>query len=291
MALESMQEIFDRASSGDKEFWQVVLDTDMDEREVTAAESMERMRTTWQAMLDSVDHYQPQRRSVSGLVGGDGERMRQYAKENESLSGPYLQEVIATALSVGESNACMCKIVAAPTAGACGVLPAVLVPLYKQGAADEETILRALYVASGIGAVIAYRACIAGAAGGCQAEIGSASAMAAAGLACLQGGDGRIAAHAAALALKNMLGLTCDPVCGLVEVPCIKRNSAGAVNAVTSAQMALAGVESVIPVDQVIDAMRRIGNAMPEALKETGDGGLAATSRGKELKERLEGLE
>ena len=119
----------------------------------------------------------------------------------------------------------------------------------------------------------------------------SASAMAAAGLACLQGGDGRIAAHAAALALKNMLGLTCDPVCGLVEVPCIKRNSAGAVNAVTSAQMALAGVESVIPVDQVIDAMRRIGNAMPEALKETGDGGLAATSRGKELKERLEGLE
>ena len=144
MALESMQEIFDRAQSGGKEFWQVVLDTDMDEREVTAAESMERMRTTWQAMLDSVDHYQPQRRSVSGLVGGDGERMRQYAKENESLSGPYLQEVIATALSVGESNACMCKIVAAPTAGACGVLPAVLVPLYKQGAADEETILRAL---------------------------------------------------------------------------------------------------------------------------------------------------
>lgn len=255
MALESMQEIFDRASSGDKEFWQVVLDTDMDEREVTAAESMERMRITWQAMLDSVDHYQPQRRSVSGLVGGDGERMRQYAKENESLSGPYLQEVIATALSVGESNACMCKIVAAPTAGACGVLPAVLVPLYKQGAADEETILRALYVASGIGAVIAYRACIAGAAGGCQAEIGSASAMAAGALTAIRGGDNAQIGHAVAMALKNLMGLVCDPVAGLVEVPCVKRNVVGAVNAISCADMALAGVESRIPVDQVIDCM------------------------------------
>ena len=244
MALESMQEIFDRAQSGGKEFWQVVLDTDMDEREVTAAESMERMRTTWQAMLDSVDHYQPQRRSVSGLVGGDGDRMRQYAKENESLSGPYLQEVIATALSVGESNACMCKIVAAPTAGACGVLPAVLVPLYKQGAADEETILRALYVASGIGAVIAYRACIAGAAGGCQAEIGSASAMAAGALTAIRGGSNAQIGHAVAMALKNLMGLVCDPVAGLVEVPCVKRNVVGAVNAISCADMALAGVES-----------------------------------------------
>ena len=192
---------------------------------------------------------------------------------------------------MGESNACMKRIVAAPTAGACGVIPAVLLSYEELYAPEEDRLVEALFVCAGVGAVIARQASIAGASGGCQAEIGSASAMAAAGLACLQGGDGRIAAHAAALALKNMLGLTCDPVCGLVEVPCIKRNSAGAVNAVTSAQMALAGVESVIPVDQVIDAMRRIGNAMPEALKETGDGGLAATSRGKELKERLEGLE
>ena len=288
MALESMQEIFDRASSGDKEFWQVVLDTDMDEREVTAAESMERMRTTWKAMLDSVDHYQPQRRSVSGLVGGDGARMRQYAKEKESLSGPYLQEVIATALSVGESNACMCKIVAAPTAGACGVLPAVLVPLYKQGTADEETILRALYVASGIGAVIAYRACIAGAAGGCQAEIGSASAMAAGALTAIRGGDNAQIGHAVAMALKNLMGLVCDPVAGLVEVPCVKRNVVGAVNAISCADMALAGVESRIPVDQVIDCMGEVGRRMPVEFRETALGGLAVTPAGLAVKERMQ---
>ena len=188
MALESMQEIFDKIEKTQKPFWQVILDTDMDEREVTAEESMERMRYTWKAMLESVDSYQSERRSVSGLVGGDGRKMRDYAAGTESLCGPYLQEVIATALSVGESNACMCKIVAAPTAGACGVLPAVMVPLYKNGGAAEEEILRALYVASGIGAVIAFRACIAGAAGGCQAEIGSASAMAAGALTALRGG-------------------------------------------------------------------------------------------------------
>ena len=180
MALESMQEIFDAIEKTNQPFWRVVLATDMEEREVTEAASMERMRFTWQAMLDSVESYQGERRSVSGLVGGDGARVRDYAAREKTLSGDYLTEVIATALSVGESNACMCKIVAAPTAGACGVLPAVLVPLYKQGNIEEEDILKALYVASGIGAVIAFRACIAGAAGGCQAEIGSASAMAAA---------------------------------------------------------------------------------------------------------------
>ena len=189
MALDSMQEIFDKAEQGQKPFWRVILDTDMEEREVTEEGSMERMRFTWKAMLESVEKYQGDRRSVSGLVGGDGKRMREYAASHEMLSGSYIQEVIATALSVGESNACMCKIVAAPTAGACGVLPAVLVPLYHTGAFDEEEILKALYVASGIGAVIAFRACIAGAAGGCQAEIGSASAMAAGALAALKGGD------------------------------------------------------------------------------------------------------
>ena len=183
MALDSMQEIFDKSEQGQKPFWRVILDTDMEEREVSEEGSLERMRFTWKAMLESVEKYQGDRRSVSGLVGGDGKRMREYAASHEMLSGSYIQEVIATALSVGESNACMCKLVAAPTAGACGVLPAVLVPLYQTGAFAEEEILKALYVASGIGAVIAFRACIAGAAGGCQAEIGSASAMAAGALA------------------------------------------------------------------------------------------------------------
>ncbi|WP_298021471.1 L-serine ammonia-lyase, iron-sulfur-dependent, subunit alpha [uncultured Dysosmobacter sp.] len=287
MALESMQEIFDKIEKTQKPFWQVILDTDMDEREVTAEESMERMRYTWKAMLESVDSYQSERRSVSGLVGGDGRKMRDYAAGTESLCGPYLQEVIATALSVGESNACMCKIVAAPTAGACGVLPAVMVPLYKNGGAAEEEILRALYVASGIGAVIAFRACIAGAAGGCQAEIGSASAMAAGALTALRGGDAAQIGNAVAMALKNLMGLVCDPIAGLVEVPCVKRNVVGAVNAISCADMALAGITSRVPVDQVIDCMGDVGRRMPVEFRETALGGLAVTPFGQSVKEQM----
>ena len=287
MALESMQEIFDAIEKTNQPFWRVVLATDMEEREVTEAASMERMRFTWQAMLDSVESYQGERRSVSGLVGGDGARVRDYAAKEKTLSGDYLTEVIATALSVGESNACMCKIVAAPTAGACGVLPAVLVPLYKQGNIEEEDILKALYVASGIGAVIAFRAGIAGAAGGCQAEIGSASAMAAGALTALRGGDAEQIGNAVAMALKNLMGLVCDPVAGLVEVPCVKRNVVGAVNAISCADMALAGVTSRIPVDQVIDCMGDVGRRMPVEFRETALGGLAVTPFGQSVKEKM----
>ena len=287
MALDSMQEIFDKSEQGQKPFWRVILDTDMEEREVSEEGSLERMRFTWKAMLESVEKYQGDRRSVSRLVGGDGKRMREYAASHEMLSGSYIQEVIATALSVGESNACMCKIVAAPTAGACGVLPAVLVPLYQTGAFAEEEILKALYVASGIGAVIAFRACIAGAAGGCQAEIGSASAMAAGALASLKGGDNVQIGNAVAMALKNLMGLVCDPVAGLVEVPCVKRNVVGAVNAITCADMAMAGVESKIPVDQVIDCMGDVGRRMPVEFRETALGGLAVTPFGLSVKEKM----
>ena len=287
MALESMQEIFDAIEKTNQPFWRVVLATDMEEREVTEAASMERMRFTWQAMLDSVESYQGERRSVSGLVGGDGARVRDYAAREKTLSGDYLTEVIATALRVGESNACMCKIVAAPTAGACGVLPAVLVPLYKQGNIEEEDILKALYVASGIGAVIAFRACIAGAAGGCQAEIGSASAMAAGALTAIRGGDAEQIGNAVAMALKNLMGLVCDPVAGLVEVPCVKRNVVGAVNAISCADMALAGVTSRIPVDQVIDCMGDVGRRMPVEFRETALGGLAVTPFGQSVKDKM----
>ena len=287
MALESMQEIFDAIEKTNQPFWRVVLATDMEEREVTEAASMERMRFTWQAMLDSVESSQGERRSVSGMVGGDGARVRDYAAMEKTLSGDYLTEVIATALSVGESNACMCKIVAAPTAGACGVLPAVLVPLYKQGNIEEEDILKALYVASGIGAVIAFRACIAGAAGGCQAEIGSASAMAAGALTAIRGGNADQIGNAVAMALKNLMGLVCDPVAGLVEVPCVKRNVVGAVNAISCADMALAGVTSRIPVDQVIDCMGDVGRRMPVEFRETALGGLAVTPFGQSVKEKM----
>lgn len=287
MALDSMAEIFEKAEAGGKPFWQVVLDTDMEERQVTAEASLEKMRATWRAMLESVETYQGDRRSVSGLVGGDGARMRTYAETGETLCGPYLREVIATALCVGESNACMRKIVAAPTAGACGVLPAVLAPLYQGGRAGEEEIVQALYVSAGIGAVIGYRASIAGASGGCQAEIGTASAMAAGALTALRGGDARQIGHAVAMALKNLMGLICDPIAGLVEVPCVKRNVIGAVNAVSCADMALAGIGSRVPVDEVIDCMGEVGSRLPVEFRETALGGLAATPFGQSVKQQM----
>lgn len=287
MALDSMREIFEQSRERNRPFWRVVLDTDMEERQVTAEESFEKMRATWRAMLDSVASYEDGRRSVSGLVGGDGARMRAYAETGNTLSGSYLQEVIATALCVGESNACMRKIVAAPTAGACGVLPAVLVPLYRTGDAEEDAVIQALYVSAGIGAVIGHRASIAGASGGCQAEIGSASAMASGALTALRGGSAEQIGHAAAMALKNLMGLICDPVAGLVEVPCVKRNVIGAVNAVSCADMAMAGITSRIPVDEVIECMGDVGRRMPMEFRETALGGLAATPFGQSVKEKM----
>ena len=287
MALDSMREIFDRMAQEEKPFWEIVLETDMEERQVTRNQSMAKMLTMWQAMSDAADGYTGRRRSVSGLVGGDGMKMRQYNLRGEAMTGGYVSEVIAEALSMAESNACMGRIVAAPTAGACGVLPAVLLPLCKYEELSQHQLLEALYVASGIGAVIAYRACIAGASGGCQAEIGTASAMAAGALVALRGGDGQQIGHAVAMALKNLMGLVCDPVAGLVEVPCVKRNVIGAVNAVSVADMAMAGITSQIPVDEVIDAMGEVGRRMPVEFRETALGGLAATPTGVAIQEKM----
>lgn len=287
MALDSMQEIFEKMQEGQKPFWKVVQDTDVEERQVSPEASFEKMRMTWKAMLETVDTYRGDLRSLSGLVGGDGQRMAEFAASGKALVGDYLSQVITLALCTAESNACMRKIVAAPTAGACGVLPAVLIPLYRQGVPEEE-IVQGLYVAAGIGAVIAYRACIAGASGGCQAEIGSASAMAAGTLTAIRGGSAEQIGHATAMALKNLMGLVCDPVAGLVEVPCVKRNVVGAVNAASCADMALAGIESRIPVDQVIDCMGDVGHRMPEEFRETALGGLAATPMGQMVKQQME---
>ena len=239
----------------------------------------------WESMCDASDSYDVSRKSNSGLVGGAGGVMADYVAAGNTLCGDAMGRVIAQALQMGESNACMKRIVAAPTAGACGVLPAVLIPLFR----DDPNTIRALFVAAGIGQVIATRASIAGASGGCQAEIGSASAMAAGALVYLRGGSCEQILAAVAMSLKNLLGLVCDPVSGLVEVPCVKRNVIGAVNAMSAADMALAGIQSMIPADQVIDAMKEVGDLMDVSLRETGRGGLAATRRGVEIRERLQG--
>ena len=287
MALDSMKEIFERSARENIPFWEIVLQYDMEERQVSRQASMAKMLSTWQAIQDAADSYTGTQRSVSGLVGGDGLKMRLYARRGESIGGEFMDEVIVQAISMAESNACMRRIVAAPTAGSCGVVPAVLLPLCEREHYTQHELLEALYVASGIGAVIAYRASISGAAGGCQAEIGTASAMAAGALVSLRGGTNEQIGHAVAMALKNLMGLVCDPVAGLVEVPCVKRNVIGAVNAISAADMALAGIESRIPVDEVIDAMGEVGRRMPVEFRETALGGLAATPTGKAVKARM----
>lgn len=272
------------SASADKPLWRAVLEDDCQDRDADPAASLARMGRLWQAMKESLEEYDPARRSASGLSGGQGARMADLA---DPICGPFVQEVASVALKLGEHNACMGRIVAAPTAGACGVLPAVLIPLQRREGLSDETMVECLYVSAGFGQVIAQRASISGAEGGCQAEVGSASGMAAAALVHVMGGTPGQMAHACAMALSNTLGLVCDPVAGLVEVPCVNRNVMGAVNALSCAEMALSGVESAIPCDEVIDAMRAVGDALPASLRETGSGGLAATPTGRRLAERL----
>ena len=274
----TLQELQDLAVQRKKEIWQIVQQEDMDASERTSEQSYEKMHQMYEAMKYADTSYNGNLRSASGRAGGEGEKLHEYNASGKNICGAFIGLVMEKAIKMGESNACMRRIVAAPTAGSCGVLPAVLLSYEEQFATTEEQMVQALYVAAGIGKVIAENAFIAGAAGGCQAEIGSAAAMSAGALAFLQGADPQTVMHAAALSLKNMLGLACDPVGGLVEVPCIKRNSYGAVNAVTSAQLALAGIRSAITPDDVIDSMRRIGNQMPTCLKETSEGGLATSA-------------
>ena len=277
MALDSMKEIFERSARENIPFWEIVLQYDMEERQVSRQASMAKMLSTWQAIQDAADSYTGTQRSVSGLVGGDGLKMRLYARRGESIGGEFMDEVIVQAISMAESNACMRRIVAAPTAGSCGVVPAVLLPLCEREHYTQHELLEALYVASGIGAVIAYRASISGAAGGCQAEIGTASAMAAGALVSLRGGTNEQIGHAVAMALKNLMGLVCDPVGGLVEYPCQNRNAAGVANALVAAEMSLSGIRQLIPFDQMLDTMYAVGKRLPAELRETAQGGCATT--------------
>ena len=289
MIYHSIQDLLNLAKEYQIPLWEVVCRADMEERQVTKEQSFETMHRMYEAMKQADSAYDKNLKSASGLAGGVGEKLHCYNAAGKNIAGEYIGLVMEKAVKMGESNACMKRIVAAPTAGACGVIPAVFLAYQEYFRAEEQKMVEAMYLTAGIGAVIAENASIAGASGGCQAEIGSASAMAAAGLAYLQGGDDEQIVNAMAFALKNMLGLTCDPVCGLVEVPCIKRNSAGAVNAVTSAQMALAGICSAIAPDEVIDTMRRIGNALPACLKETSEGGLATTLSAQKVREKMDG--
>lgn len=287
MAFHSLEELCRTCEKEKIPFWKAVQLSDVEERMVTETDSRAMMEQMWEAMKTAEQSYDENRFSQSGLSGGQGGKMAAYAKKEATLSGSFMTGVMIRALKTAESNACMQRIVAAPTAGACGVLPAVLLSVYTEKGKKEAEIVEALYVAAGIGQVIASRAFIAGASGGCQAEIGSASAMAAGALVALENGTPDQIVHAAAMALKNLMGLVCDPVAGLVEVPCVKRNVIGAVNAVSCADMALAGITSRIPPDQVLDAMKEVGESMHVSLKETGEGGIANTPAGRKIREQV----
>lgn len=283
----SLEKIVTLAQQSGKPFWKVVQEEDCHEAALSEEESFAKMTAMYKRMKKSMIVDREKEHSASGLVGGEARLLKERMDRGEMLCGDFVSRVMEKALAVAANNACMRRIVAAPTAGSCGVLPAVLVTYQEMLGASDEKMVEALYVAAGIGGVIGNRASLSGAQGGCQAEIGSASAMGAGALAYLDGGDDQMIIHAAALALKAVLGLACDPVAGLVEVPCVKRNVMGAVNAVTAADMARAGIFSKIPPDEVIDAMRTIGTHMPIEIKETGIGGLAGTKTGKEIAEKL----
>lgn len=288
MNYHSINDLVELCHKNNAQIWQVIMMDNAHERMVSEDKIFENMRLMYKAMKTADNNYDKSLKSPSRMAGGDGELMYQYNKSGRNICGDFVGMVMEKALKMGESNACMRRIVAAPTAGSCGVIPAVFISYETYFKALEDDMVKALLIASGIGAVIAENASIAGASGGCQAEIGSASAMAAAGLTFLQGGDSMQIVNSSALALKSMLGLACDPVCGLVEVPCIKRNVAGVMNAITAAQMSMAGIKSVISPDEVIDSMQRIGAAMPSSLKETAREGLAITPTAELIKRELD---
>ncbi|MBC3900399.1 L-serine ammonia-lyase, iron-sulfur-dependent, subunit alpha [Acetobacterium malicum] len=282
ISYDSIQELVDKAKKKGKFISELILEDQAMQMEQSQEELFELMRASLQVMAEAAAKgLTAVSKSASGLSGGDANKMRQSVDAGRSLSGKVLSETLAKALAIAEVNACMGRIVAAPTAGSCGIIPAVLLTLKEENDLPEERVVMSLFTAAGLGMVIAKKASISGAEGGCQAECGSAAAMAAAAAVELMGGTPQMSAHACAMALKSVLGLVCDPVAGLVEVPCVKRNASGAANALIAAEMALAGIESTIPVDEVIGAMKAIGDAMPKSLKETAEGGLADTPTAK----------
>ena len=239
-----------------------------------------RMKDALGVMREAVKSgMQPDARSVSGMTGGQAAKLMQATEAGVTFGGKSLGHASAFALAVAECNACMGKIVAAPTAGACGILPAALFAAEEEKGYSEDELVDALFAAAGTGRIIAEKASISGAEGGCQAECGSAAAMAAAALVQLGGGTAEQSARALAFALMNLLGLVCDPVDGLVEIPCVYRNVIGVAAAVTAANLALADARLILPADEVIDAMGRVGRMLPYELRETGRGGCATCKR------------
>lgn len=289
MMFRTVAELIDQAEQQNIPISEVMIRQEMDVQNVTREQVMTQMEKNLRVMEKAIEDSLQGVQSVTGLTGGDAVLVQNYMKDKTPLSGHLLLDAVSKAMGTNEVNAAMGKICATPTAGSAGCVPGVLFAVKERLNPTREQMIRFLFTAGAFGFVVANNAFISGAAGGCQAEVGSAGAMASAAVVEMAGGTPEQCADAFAITLKNMLGLVCDPVAGLVEVPCVKRNAAGSALAIVSADLALAGVKSRIPCDEVIGAMYRIGQTIPVSLRETGEGGLADTPTGRFLKEKLFG--
>ncbi|KSU85036.1 L-serine dehydratase [Fictibacillus enclensis] len=287
----NVAELVELAEAKNCKISDIMIEQEMEITGRTKDEIISQMDRNLKVMEEAVERGITQDvKSHSGLTGGDALLLQNYMKSGKSLSGEFMLDAVSKAIATNEVNAAMGTICATPTAGSAGVVPGVLFALKEKLNPTREQMVAFLFASGAFGFVVANNASISGAAGGCQAEVGSATGMAAAAVVELAGGTPSQSAEAMAIALKNMLGLVCDPVAGLVEVPCVKRNAMGASNAIVAADMALAGIKSRIPCDEVIDAMYKIGQTMPTALKETAQGGLAATPTARELEAKIFGI-
>lgn len=292
MRFRTIEELVRLAETEGKRISEIMIHEECAAGDTTPEVILERMGSHLDTMEKAVQRgLQEVITSRSGLTGGDARRLHQYVSRGKTVADAKVLDVVARAIATNEVNAAMGTIVATPTAGSSGVIPGCLFGLSAHLGIEREEMIKFLFTSGAIGYVIANQSFISGATGGCQAEVGSASAMAAGAIVEMAGGTARQSAHAVAIALKNLLGLVCDPVAGLVEVPCVMRNAMGAANAMVAADLALAGVESPIPADEVIGAMYRVGQAMPGTLKETAMGGLATTPTGEKIRRQLFGVE
>ncbi|WP_028392150.1 L-serine ammonia-lyase, iron-sulfur-dependent, subunit alpha [Bacillus cihuensis] len=285
----NVAELVARAESKQVKIAEIMIQQEMGFSGLPREKIIEKMDTNLTVMEQAIERGLKGVQSVTGLTGGDAVLLQQYIHTGKALSGNLLLDAVSKAVATNEVNAAMGVICATPTAGSAGVVPGTLFAVKEKLHPTRLEMIEFLFTSAAFGFVVANNASISGAAGGCQAEVGAASGMAAAAIVELAGGTPTQAAEAMAITLKNMLGLVCDPVAGLVEVPCVKRNAMGASNALTAADMALAGITSRIPCDEVIDAMYRIGQSMPSALRETAEGGLAATPTGRRLEAEIFG--
>lgn len=284
----SAQELLSLCREENASISHMAIEAEVESSGLSREELMDKMRHNLRIMESSASlGLEQEIKSVSGIIGGDAKRVNTRNKSGKTICGDSINKAIARAFSSSEVNGAMGRIVAAPTAGSCGILPAVVITVSENYNSTEEDVIKSLFTATAVGSIIAHNATLSGAEGGCQAECGSAAAMAAAAAVELGGGTPEMCFHAGAIAIKCILGLVCDPIAGLVEAPCAKRNAMGSVNAMAAADMALAGVKSIIPFDEVVAAMYRVAKVMPCELRETALGGLAVTPTGQEINKRI----